>query len=610
MPGQLLSLNVGLPRDVAWQGRVVHTAVWKDPVHDRRTVRRLNIDGDGQGDKGGHGGPNRAVFVYQVDSYRHWERELGRDDFVYGAFGENFTVDGLGDDEVFIGDRYRIGNALFEVSAPRVTCFRVGIRTNEPRMPSLLVAHHRPGFYFRVLEEGDVGAGDAIELVSRGPGMTVSEIDALYYLPGKARRDLERAVRIDALSPGWRGGFQDMLEEGTPVAPAWPGLRELRVTAIERESTTVVSVRLAAADGSAVAPARPGQFLTVRVDGMLRSYSLSGLPDDESYRISVGLREGGAVSAYVHTRLRVGDVIEAGAPRGSFVLRSGSGPVVLLSAGVGATPVLAMLHALAASGSPREVWWVHTARNAAALAFGDEVDELLAALPAAHRVIRLSETDGRLTGADLADLPIDADFYMCGPGPFMRDVAAALSERGVERVRTEVFGPLDALTPGIAAAPARAPHPPSGAVGAGPEIAFARSNLVVPWNDEFGSLLEFAEACDVPVRWSCRQGVCRECQSGLVDGALDYSPDAARAGGPGRGVDLLFAAGWPGHLGPLNCFERVRVLSQDPAERGSPGSDCGTEPREGVRHTASAYRDSCAAPPSKRPKPGGADNVS
>ena len=121
-------------------------------------VRRINIDGDDQADRLAHGGEHRAVFVYQIDSYRYWERELGRDDFTYGQFGENFTVEGLADDVVCIGDRYRIGEALFEVTQPRVTCYRVGIRMDEPAMPTLLVAHHRPGFYFRVLEEG-VGPG-------------------------------------------------------------------------------------------------------------------------------------------------------------------------------------------------------------------------------------------------------------------------------------------------------------------------------------------------------------------------------------------------------------------------------------------------------------------
>src|SRR5689334_6276372 len=183
--GSLLSVNVGLPQDVAWGGRIVHTAVWKRPAEGPQMARRLNIDGDGQGDLAGHGGEHRAVFVYQIESYRYWQEELGRDDFSYGQFGENFTVAGLPDDQVCIGDRYRIGEAVFEVTQPRVTCYRVGMRMGDPRIPALLVSHHRPGFYLRVLREGPVQAGDDIVKIASGPeGMTVAEIDALLYLPG------------------------------------------------------------------------------------------------------------------------------------------------------------------------------------------------------------------------------------------------------------------------------------------------------------------------------------------------------------------------------------------------------------------------------------------
>src|SRR5258708_2521007 len=194
---QLQSVNVGLPQDIEWKGRIVHTAIWKAPVRGRCRVGRLNIDGDGQGDAKGHGGEQRAVFVYQIDSYRYWQKELARNDFTYGQFGENFTVEGLSDEEVCIGDRYRIGGALFEVTQPRVTCFRVGIRMNEPRMPALLVARGRPGFYLRVLEEGEVGEGDEIVQVATGPErMSIAEIDALLYKPGHDPSALVRALRI------------------------------------------------------------------------------------------------------------------------------------------------------------------------------------------------------------------------------------------------------------------------------------------------------------------------------------------------------------------------------------------------------------------------------
>ena len=191
---RLLSVNVGRPREIAWRGKTVYTSVWKEPVEGRRLVRRLNVDGDAQGDLHGHGGEQRAVFVYQIDSYHYWQSELKRQDFTFGQFGENFTVDGLADSEVCVGDRYRIGGALFEVTAPRVTCYRVGIRMDEPRMASLLVSHQRPGFYFRVLEEGEVGAGDEIVRVAQGPErMTVTAVNALLYLPNPAKEEIERA---------------------------------------------------------------------------------------------------------------------------------------------------------------------------------------------------------------------------------------------------------------------------------------------------------------------------------------------------------------------------------------------------------------------------------
>src|ERR1700685_4407821 len=212
---RLLSVNVGLPRDVTWNGKTVRTSVWKSAVEGRRMVRKLNVVGDAQGDLSGHGGEQRAVFVYQMESYHYWERFLGCNDFIFGQFGENFTGEGLPDNEVCIGDRYLIGDAIFEATQPRVTCYRVGIRMNEPQMAALLVQRGRPGFYLRVLEEGEVEAGDEIVQVGAGPErMTVFEIDALLYLPGRSRSQLERALRIPALSSGWRGSFQALLAQG------------------------------------------------------------------------------------------------------------------------------------------------------------------------------------------------------------------------------------------------------------------------------------------------------------------------------------------------------------------------------------------------------------
>jgi ferredoxin-NADP reductase/MOSC domain-containing protein YiiM len=557
--GVLLSVNVGLPKDVTWQGRTVHTAVWKKPVTGPRMVRRLNIDGDGQGDLAGHGGEQRAVFVYQIESYQYWQKQLSRDDFSYGQFGENFTIQGLADDQVCIGDRYQIGEAVFEVTQPRVTCFRVGIRMNDPRMPALLVSHHRPGFYFRVLTEGTVEAGQEITKIAAGPeAMTVAQTDALLYLPGHPRQQLLRALRIPALSGGWKTSFQEMLDEtgqgggnaGLAEAsppPAWPGFRKLAVTAISRESETVISLHLADPGGAAVPAALPGQFLTLRLHPdpagrpLLRSYSLSGPPGASDYRISVKRESHGAASQFLHTKVRTGDLLEVAAPRGAFTLRSGQAPVLLVSAGVGATPVLAMLHALAAARSTRDVWWLHGSRSRADEPFAAESRALLAALPSGHRDICYSspgpgdvqgrdyDTAGRLSAPVLAglDLPSDADAYLCGPPAFMADISAALAAGGIQagRIRTEVFGPDPAITPGIAPVAARRPHQPAGEQGSGPLVAFARSDLSVNWGPGYASLLEFAEACDVPVRWSCRTGVCHTCETAIMSGAVSYSPD-------------------------------------------------------------------------------------
>jgi len=376
--GRLVSVNVGLPRDVAWKGEAVRTAVWKQAVQGRRMVRRLNVEGDGQGDLAGHGGEHRAVMVYQTDSYRYWEAHLGRQDFTLGQFGENFTVDGLSDDEVCIGDRYRIGGALFEVTQPRVTCYRVGMRLDEPRMAALLVSHHRPGFYLRVLEEGDVGAGDEIAKVADGPErVTVANIDALLYLPGHSRELLERSLRIPALIPGWRSSLQALLDRGASEAgnpgltasagppPAWRGFRKLRVSKVDRETASVVSLSLEHTDGAPLPAALPGQYLVFRLrikpDGppLLRNYSLSGAPGANTYRVSVKHEVNGAASSFLHNHVNAGEVLEVSAPRGAFTLRPGDEPVVLVSAGIGATPVLAMLHTLSSNASQREVWWLH-----------------------------------------------------------------------------------------------------------------------------------------------------------------------------------------------------------------------------------------------------------
>jgi MOSC domain-containing protein YiiM/ferredoxin-NADP reductase len=574
---RLLSVNVGLPRDIVWQGRTVHTAIWKAPVAGARRVRRLNIDGDGQGDLAGHGGEHRAVFVYQIESYRYWQRQLQRTDFVHGQFGENFTVDGLPDAEVCIGDRYRIGGALVEVTQPRVTCYRLGIRMNEPEMAALLVKHGRPGFYVRVLEEGEVEAGNEITLIAPGPErISVADVNALLYLPGHPREQLQRALRIPALSAGWRRSFEALLSQeradhettgnagltsasGPP--PAWHGFRALRVSSKVRESSDVISLTLEPTDGQPLAAALPGQFLVLRLappsrPALLRSYSLSGAPTTASYRISVKREAHGAAGAYVDNEIQLGDIVQASAARGSFTLRPGDTPVVLVSAGIGVTPVLAMLHALAAEDSKREIWWLYGTRNGREHPFAAESRGLLKRLAHGHSHICYSapaaedrldvdyDAHGRLTMGvlDKLDLPRDGDVYICGPQAFMSDLTAGLVASGVSqaRIHTELFGAAPALAPGVVASRRPPPHLPDEPAGSGPLVSFARSGLNVRWVPTYNNLLELAEACDVPVRWSCRTGVCHSCETGLVEGRVGYRPEPIDA--PADGNVLICCA--------------------------------------------------------------------
>jgi ferredoxin-NADP reductase/MOSC domain-containing protein YiiM len=554
---RLLSINVGLPRDIVWRDRTVRTGVWKDPVRGRCRVGKLNLEGDGQGDLAGHGGEHRAVFVYQFDSYRYWQEQLHRTDFVYGQFGENFTIEGLPDDGVYIGDRYRIGSALFEITQPRVTCYRVGIRMNEPRMPAFLTSSGRPGFYFGVLEEGEVGAGDEIVKVDEGKEqMSVAEINALLYSPQHPRDRLERALQIAALSPGWRSSFIALLgsqsDGNAGLAPASaahptaPGFRPLRVTAIDQEAADVVSLTMRCAGGEPLPEALSGQYVVLRLPGiggapLFRSYSLSGPVSTERYRISVKIEPNGAAGAYLRDRVRVGNVLEVSSPRGSFVLRSGEGPVMLLSAGIGATPVLAMLYAMSSAHSTRPVLWLHVARDGKHFPFAAEVRRLVSNLSRARSYVCFSRPEvadrlgadfdaaGHLSRAvfDEAGVTPDSDVYLCGPTHFMADMRAALTEFGVrpDRVHLEIFKGGESSTPGVVGAVTKTPHRPPLDLETGSLVSFARSGITAHWNpDVYQSMLELAEACDVPVRWACRTGVCHNCESGLVSGKIVYEP--------------------------------------------------------------------------------------
>ena len=438
---------------------------------------------------------------------------------------------------------------------------------DEPRMAALLTGSGKPGFYLRVLEEGEVEAGDEIVKVGADPErMTIAQANALLYLPEHPRGELERALRIAALSPGWRHSFQALLDAAgrsgnaglapASARPAAAGFASLRVARIDRESVDVISLLVEPIDGRPLTLPLAGQFVVLRLSTgasgstLFRSYSLSDAPATDHYRVSVKLEPNGVAGGYLHSRVRVGDLLEVSAPRGSFILARATGQ----------SP------SSARASARRRCWRCCTrsprrgrkGRSGGFTAPATARTSLRGRRAPSRRNAgawseprRLQQTRGRghswedfdeaghLDAARFETLGVrqDGDFYVCGPARFMRDITAGLTTYGVaaSRIHTEIFGGGEALTPGVVAAASRAPHAPPGAPGTGPLVSFVRSAIGVRWDPSaYRSLLELAEACDVPVRWSCRTGVCHNCESGLVSGAVAYEPDPLDAPADGN----------------------------------------------------------------------------
>jgi ferredoxin-NADP reductase len=300
--------------------------------------------------------------------------------------------------------------------------------------------------------------------------------------------------------------------------------------------------------------AQAGLYITLRVAGAgqpapVRSYSLSSAPGDAAYRISVKSEAHGAVSPYLNRTLRPGAILEVAAPRGEFVLDDGSGPVLLMSAGIGVTPVLSMLHQLAQARTEREVWWISSARRPREHPLAAEARALLRSLPHTREYLFYSQATpaelrrehavaGHVTKETLAvlGLPASAQAYVCGPPAYMADVRDALTAAGIDsaRVHTELFAALPSTSPGVVGHAVPAPHQPPGPPGTGPLVTFARSGISTPFTPGPGSLLDLADACDVPTRWSCRTGVCHTCVTPLLSGAVSYSPDPLEAPSDGQ----------------------------------------------------------------------------
>ena len=509
-PMRLRSVNVSMPKEVPHDGKTVTTGIFKEPVAGRIMLQRLNLEGDGQADLWGHGGAFRAVYAYSHENYAHWARELGRDDFTIGQFGENLTVDGMLDDQICVGDVFRIGGALVEVSQPRIPCYKLAIKMGVEGFQNRFLESGRVGFYFRVLEEGELGAGDVVELIKRDPRrMTVREASSLLYFDKENLEATRQALQIPALSHGWKGSFIERLAKAKTSTAGREGLRAFFVVRTELESETITSFYLEPEDGEPPPEFLPGQFLTFELDipgqskPVIRTYSLSDSPNPAHYRVSIKREPApadrpdlppGLSSNHFHDQVAVGTKLRVGAPRGRFHLDPDSErAVVLLSGGVGLTPMMSMMNAIVRGGSGRPIWFIHGVHNGREHAMGAHVRRLAEEHENVHVHIRYSRAEaddigghdydsrGRVDIALLKQvLPFDDyDFFLCGPTPFMRSLYCGLLTLGVSesRIHYEFFGPGSILTEETKpAGPAEVPTAEAELTG-GIQVTFARSGV-------------------------------------------------------------------------------------------------------------------------------------
>ena len=558
---RLRSVNVSEPKEIVHDGKLVTTGIFKQPIDGRVMLRRLNLDGDGQADLWGHGGAFRAVYVYSHDNYAPWAEELGRDDFVYGQFGENFTVDDMADDAVHVGDVYRVGGALVEVSQPRVPCFKLAIKMGIDGFQNRFLASGRVGFYLRVIEEGEVGAGDAIELISRDPAsLTVRQVNDLLYFDKENLDGTREALDIPALAHGWKGSFEARLAKAQPRG----GFRDFTVARKVAESETITSFYLTPDDGVPLPDFLPGQFLSFTLDipgqpkPILRTYSLSDAPNPAHYRVSIKREPApadqpelpaGLSSNHFHDRVEAGATLRIGAPRGKFHLAADSErALVLLSAGVGLTPMVSMLNTVVASGSDRPVWFIHGARNGREHAMAANVRRRAEANANVHAHIAYSRPDAAdVEGRDHDSsghvdvallkrlLPFDDyDFYLCGPTPFLRALYCGLLGLNVPeaRIHYEFFGPASVLKESAEPAEHATPTVETELAG-GVTVGFSRAGVTASWDPDCETILDLAERHGLNPDYSCRSGICHTCMCALVEGEVEYLEEPLDEPDPG-----------------------------------------------------------------------------
>jgi MOSC domain-containing protein YiiM/ferredoxin-NADP reductase len=549
---RVISVNVGLPRTAQWKGKAVSTGIFKAPVSGRIHLRTLNFDGDRQADLSVHGGPDKAVYVYPAEHYAYWHRELPGTTLSWGMFGENLTTEGLQEDTLKIGDRFRIGSTEVVVTQPRIPCFKLGLRFGRDDIVKRFLASGRTGFYCRVVAEGEVAADDAIVMVeSAVDSVTVPEVTRLYAHDKDDLGGLRRIVGVAALPDDWRDYFEEQIRQVSArgrhrpaQTAAWAGFRPFILRDKVRESDDVSSFHLVPEDGQSLPPYLPGQYLTVRVSipgverPVVRSYSLSDVARNDHYRLTIkriasrsedSQAASGLVSTYFHDRLAVGDRIEAKAPSGTFTIdvTQHDRPVVLIGGGIGLTPLVSMLNSIVAADSPRETWLLYGVRNDREHIMRTHLEATARTHRNIHLHIFYSRPSRKMDGPGIHIGRIDLgamqrlmpsnayDFYVCGPPSMMDSVTRDLEAWGVraDRMHTEAFGPATVK---------RSVRGPASQPNCGIDVTFARSGVTALWSRCESPLLELAEEHSVAIDFGCRAGSCGTCVTRLLSGTVRY----------------------------------------------------------------------------------------
>ncbi|WP_157220195.1 MOSC domain-containing protein [Flavisphingomonas formosensis] len=564
MAGRVVAVSVAQPRWLEIYGRRVFTSIVRDAVAGPIVFAPGGPEGNATAVH------TEEVFAFFAEHYDYWSRRLGIDRADWGAchWGENLMLAGMPDEGgLRIGDRFRIGEAILEVTSPRIPCFKLSWRLGQAEgFLQELIASGRMGCYLRVVEPGRIGVDDAVERVSVAhAAISVLGLSQLLHDPDIVDLDILRSVLV---TPGLGGQAAGMirkrlafLTDGRLQAQGrWQGWRQFAIAHIVDEAKGIKSFHLRPLDDRPIGGYRAGQFLTVRLPeaagAPTRSWSISDYdPEADSYRLSIKREPDGLASGWMHDHAEIGDVLEVRPPTGRFVLdRSGFLRTVLISAGIGVTPMIAMLKAHAERGMEAPpLLWIHAARSGEEHAFADEANGMLAAIPGSVRRVFYSapgdgdragegyDRTGRIDAEAIAELIAEnyslspfgrvieltgehSDFYLCGPAPFEDAVRTALVAHGVNplSIRSESFAP-------VAAAGDEPPAPEEA------QVEFAGQGRHMVWRrDDDLTLLELAEEAGLSVDSACRTGICGTCEAALRAGKVRYLVTPAAEPGEGR----------------------------------------------------------------------------